>query len=975
MSDHEKKTDYSVTLNLPKTDFPMRANLPQKEPVFVEYWQRMNLYKKLREQSKNLPLFVLHDGPPYANGHLHIGHALNKILKDAIIRSFQMRGFNASYLPGWDCHGLPIEWKVEEQYRASGKDKNEVPIQQFRAQCKEFAAHWVGVQREEFKRLGIIGDFENAYTTMDFKAEAQIAAELLKFVMSGQVYRGSKPVMWSVVERTSLAEAEIEYHDHESQALWVKFPIKQAADSSLQSASVVIWTTTPWTLPANRAVCFNHKISYSLYVVEEAENDYGPQKGEHFLLADKLASSCAEKAKLQLKRVKPVASSVLAEMVLEHPFASLDAGYQFLVPLLEGSHVADSAGTGFVHTAPSHGREDFDAWLENRKKIEQQGISWAIPFPVDDAGFYTEEVPVFGSSRKEGAARVVDDNGKEGDANSVIIAALIEQNRLFARAKIKHTYPYSWRSKKPVIFRNTPQWFIAMDKNFKDGTTLRSRALNALEEVNFIPAAGQTRLFSMIKDRPDWLISRQRCWGVPICIFANEAGEILKDEALNARILQAFKEEGADAWFSEGARERFLQDRAQEDWQQVCDILDVWFDSACTYSFTLEQREDLSFPADVCLEGSDQHRGWFHSSLLEACGTRGGAPYRTLITHGFTLDDKGKKMSKSLANAMSPKEISDKLGADILRLWVLSTDYWEDQRIGQAILQTHVDSYRKLRNIIRFMLGMLPYGAQEQPPLHQLPTLEQLMLHRLWELEGIVQSNYDQFNFKRVVHVLLEFASVELSAFYFDIRKDTLYCEAPSSKKLHAALYVMREIFEHFLLWLAPILPFTTEEAWQDYKKNTQESIHLQQFLPIPKQWCNKDLAQDWQIVRQVRREVTNALEQARAQKEIGSSLEAQITLYCWDKRVIQSLSPLDMAEICITSGFVVEEVTPEMGQEGNENEKLPIAVRVEKAKGRKCARSWRYTEDVGCDSTFPDVCLRDAQALHELKKLGRLKL
>ena len=632
-----KERDYSSTLFLPNTEFPMRAGLPKKEPELIERWDELEIYKRQREQSKGRPKYVLHDGPPYANGHLHIGHALNKVLKDIITRSFQMRGYDSNYVPGWDCHGLPIEWKIEEQYRAKGKDKDEVPINEFRRECREFAEHWIGVQTEEFRRLGVEGDFEDPYTTMKFASEAKIAAELHKFAMSGQLYRGSKPVMWSVVERTALAEAEVEYQDYESDTVWVKFPINEG---ELSDSFVVIWTTTPWTIPGNRAISFSKRISYGLYEVTAAENDFGPQPGEKLLFADALSEESFAKAKLEFNRLRDVSPDELAAITCSHPLKGLGGGYEFTVPLMDGDHVTDDAGTGFVHTAPGHGREDFEAWMENFRDFEARGIDPAIPFTVGDDGCFTKDAPGFGPDREGGAARVIDDKGKKGDANQSVITALIEREMLFARGRLKHTYPHSWRSKKPVIFRNTPQWFVYMDRDIDgEGDTLRARSLKAIGETRFVPSTGQNRLHAMIEQRPDWVLSRQRAWGVPIAVFADEDGNILKDEAVNTRIIEAFTQEGADAWFEEGAKERFLgNDHDPSKWNMVTDILDVWFDSGSTHAFCVEEREDLKWPADLYLEGSDQHRGWFHSSLLESCGTRGRAPYEAVphpwLCHG-----------------------------------------------------------------------------------------------------------------------------------------------------------------------------------------------------------------------------------------------------------------------------------------------------------------------------------------------------
>ncbi|MBB3353389.1 isoleucine--tRNA ligase [Rhizobium lentis] len=964
MTETAEKIDYSKTLYLPETDFPMRAGLPQKEPELVARWQQMDLYKKLRASAAGREKFVLHDGPPYANGNIHIGHALNKILKDVINRSFQMRGYDANYVPGWDCHGLPIEWKIEEEnYRAKGKAKPDLSepaaMIGFRRECRAYAEKWIKVQGDEFQRLGIVGDFENPYLTMNFHAESRIAGELLKIAASGQLYRGSKPIMWSVVERTALAEAEVEYHDYESDTIWVKFPIAKGPDS-VKDAFVVIWTTTPWTIPGNRAVAYSSRVAYGLYEVTAAENDFGPRPGEKLVFADKLAEESFAKAKLQYRRLADVTAAHLAGMACAHPLRGLEGGYEFVVPLLEGDHVTDDAGTGFVHTAPSHGREDFDVWMAHAREIEARGIETKIPFPVDDGGFYTADAPGL-----EGA-RVIDDNGKKGDANDRVIKALIERNALFARGRLKHQYPHSWRSKKPVIFRNTPQWFVYMDKTLPDGTTLRNRALNAIDDTRFVPAAGQNRLRAMIEQRPDWVLSRQRAWGVPICVFVDEQGEVLKDEAVNQRILNAFDVEGADAWFAEGAKERFLgNEHDPAKWTQVMDILDVWFDSGSTHTFTLEDRPDLKWPADLYLEGSDQHRGWFHSSLLESAATRGRAPYNAVLTHGFTMDEKGEKMSKSKGNVTSPQEVMKDAGADILRLWVMTSDYADDLRVGKTIIQTNVDAYRKLRNTIRWMLGTLAHDKGEVIALADLPELEQLMLHRLSELDQLVRENYDAFDFKKIARALIDFANVELSAFYFDVRKDALYCDAPSSLRRRSALYVIRMIFDCVVTWLAPMLPFTTEEAWLS-RNPSAISVHLEQFAPVAKEWRNDALAEKWRKIRAIRSVVTGALEIERKDKRIGSSLEAAPVVYVADAALRKALEGQDFSEVCITSGITIKsDAGP---ADAFRLAEVPdVAVVPKPAEGVKCARSWRITTDVGSDPDYPDVSARDAAALREL--------
>lgn len=965
----EQPVDYSKTLNLPVTDFPMRAGLPKREPEWLARWEKMDIYKLQREDSKDREKFTLHDGPPYANGNIHIGHALNKTLKDIIVRSHQMQGFNAAYVPGWDCHGLPIEWKIEEQYRAKGKNKDEVPVNEFRRECRDFAQGWVNTQSEEFKRLGVNGDWDDPYLTMTFEAEAQIARELMKFSASGQLYRGSKPIMWSVVERTALAEAEIEYHDYQSDEVWVKFPIRDAS-AELEGASIVIWTTTPWTIPANRAISFSTKIAYGLYEVTAAENDFGPQAGEKLVLAHELAQVCADKAKLTFKRHGDVAIST--DMVCDHPLKAYNTGYDFGVPLISGDHVSAEAGTGFVHTAPGHGRDDFEAWMNNAKSIEARGISTSIPFCVDDGGYYTKDVPGLGPDAEEGAARILDDKGKKGDANDRVIKALIGTNNLFARGRVKHSYPHSWRSKKPIIYRNTPQWFVYMDKPLEggEGDTLRSRALNSIDATRFVPAQGQNRLRAMIEQRPDWVLSRQRAWGVPIAVFFHkETGEVLVDEAVNKRITDAFETEGADAWFNDGAAERFLDGAySTDEWEQVSDILDVWFDSGSTHSYVLEKRTDLKWPADVYLEGTDQHRGWFHSSLLESCGTRGRAPYNQVVTNGFTMDSKGNKMSKSIGNTIAPQDIIKQYGADILRLWVASVDYWTDHRIGDEILKTSIDAYRKMRNTIRWLLGNLSYYDPANDIAEQdMPELERYILHRINELDVQVRQAYHDYEFKEVFSAIFNFMSSDLSAFYFDIRKDALYCDPKSSTTRKATLQVLNHLYNCLTAWLAPILVFTMEEVWLERHGEEGASVHLRQFPDIPAEWRNDELAKKWNDIRKVRRVVTGALEIERREKNIGSSLESAPDIYVADTDLVVALNGIDLAELSITSDATLlqnEGPVEAFRLEGVEG----VSVVHKPAQGKKCARSWKFSNDVGSDADYPDVTPRDAQALRELQ-------
>ena len=961
MSDTKTERDYSTTLFLPKTDFPMRGGLPKKEPEILAKWEGMDLYKTLREQSKGRPKYVLHDGPPYANGNIHIGHALNKILKDLITRSFQMRGYDSNYVPGWDCHGLPTEWKIEEKYRAAGKDKDDVPINEFREECRQFAKHWVGVQTEEFKRLGVVGDFVDPYLTMNFESEARIAKELMKFAMSGQLYRGSKPIMWSVVERTVLAEAEVEYQDYQSDTVWVKFPVIAGADA-LKGACVVIWTTTPWTMPGNRAISYADRISYGLYEVTAAENDFGPQAGEKLVFADNLAEESFAKAKLQYKRLSDVTADDLAAVVCAHPLRG--KGYDFDVPLLNGDHVTDDAGTGFVHTAPGHGREDFDAWMDNAPALEARGIDPAIPFTVGPDGRFTKDAPGF-----EGE-QVITDKGDKGKANEAVIKALIEAGMLFARGRLKHTYPHSWRSKKPVIFRNTPQWFIYMDRDI-NGSTLRNTALEAIDETRFVPASGQNRLRGMIEDRPDWVLSRQRSWGVPIAVFANEAGEVLKDETVNKRIFDAFMKDGADAWYEEGAAERFLAgDYSADEWTQVRDTLDVWFDSGSTHAFCLEQREDLKWPADLYLEGSDQHRGWFHLSLLEACGTRGRAPYDAVLTHGFTMDEQGRKMSKSLNNSTAPQDVIKQYGADILRLWVASVDYAEDQRIGPEIIKTNVDAYRKLRNTLRWMLGSLAHFKPEDKVSDaDMPELERLMLSHLARLDGVVRKGYDDFDFRRIYSALSNFMTTDLSSFYFDVRKDALYCDAPSSVHRRASLTVIDRIFDCIVSWLAPVLVFTCDEAWAQ-RHGDEACVHTVQFPEVPASWRDQDLEAKWAKIMKVRSVVTGALEIERREKRIGSSLESAPVVYIADETLSGAVRDIDMAEICITSDARVEHGDGP-ADAYRLDEVRGVCVVPAMATGTKCARSWKVLPEVGSDAEYPDVTPRDADALREWARLG----
>ena len=986
--------DYSQTLFLPQTEFPMRAGLPQKEPELLKRWHKLGLYERLRAQAKGREKFVLHDGPPYANGNIHIGHALNKILKDVVTRSQQMLGYDSNYVPGWDCHGLPIEWKIEEEnYRSKNKAKPNLSVPAamiaFRKECRAYAEHWLNVQREEFKRLGVEGDWDHPYTTMSFPAEAQIARELMKFAANGTLYRGSKPVMWSVVEKTALAEAEVEYEDYQSDMVWVKFPVARVdLDSSKnedatalafnlvdQKASVVIWTTTPWTLPGNRAISYSPKIEYGLYKVTDAPPENWAKFGDLFILSKNLAGEVFKQAKVAAyDLVQDVPAEVLAGITANHPLKSM-GGYDFAVPLLAGDHVTDDTGT--VHTAPGHGREDFDVWMANARALEARGISSAIPYTVDENGAFTAHAPGF-----EGK-RVINDKGEKGDANEAVIKALQAAGNIIARGRLKHQYPHSWRSKKPVIFRNTPQWFIAMDKPIKGlNGTLRNIALGEIRKTRWVPAAGENRITGMIESRPDWVVSRQRAWGVPIAVFVREKGdgsaEILQNEEVNKRIADAFEKEGADAWYAAGARERFLGSLANEDWKKVDDVVDVWFDSGSTHAFVLEDPKHFPSLAGIkrkvdggkdqvmYLEGSDQHRGWFHSSLLESAGTRGKAPFDVVLTHGFVLDEQGRKMSKSLGNVTAPQDVMKSSGADILRMWVCASDYADDLRIGPEILKTTIETYRKLRNTIRWMLGTLAhFHDEDRVPVDKMPELERLMLHRLAELDELVRKAYAEFDYKRIFAALSHFMTTDLSAFYFDVRKDALYCDPISSLTRKSALTVVDYLFRCTVTWLAPMLCFTAEEAWCERYKGDDVSVHLEPFQKVLAAWRDDKLAEKWRKVRQVRRVVTGALEIERANKKIGSSLEADPVVHISNPELFEAMVGIDLAEVCITSAGTL------MNGDGPADAfRMPevpgVAVVVKLAQGTKCARSWKISPVVGSDPQFPDVTPRDAQALRE---------
>jgi isoleucyl-tRNA synthetase len=962
--------DYRDTVFLPQTPFPMRAGLPQKEPELLARWAEGDLYEALRKARKaaGAPLYVLHDGPPYANGAIHIGHALNKILKDFVVRSRFALGYDVDYIPGWDCHGLPIEWKIEEQFRAKGRRKDEVSKAEFREACRAYAGEWIDAQRKEFKRLGVLGRWDQRYSTMDFASEAAIVAEFHKFLMSGQLYRGSKPVMWSPVERTALADAEVEYHDHVSPTVWVKFPVKAYDEDRYQlsgdergdnvfrlppnDASIVIWTTTPWTIPANRAIAYSSRIEYGLYEVEAMETGLAfepwAKPGDRLIVADKLAEDVRQAAKIAAwRRAEPVDPKGL---ICAHPLAELDEGYRFEVPLLEGEHVTDDAGTGFVHTAPGHGADDYLLWIKAGHK--------EIPETVDPDGAYYDQVPLFGG------LKVLETEGKKagkfGPANGAVMDKLIEAGNLLARGRLEHSYPHSWRSKAPVIFRNTPQWFIRMDEPVRGGAfggaTLRETALNGIDDAAFYPETGRTRIRAMVEGRPDWLISRQRAWGTPLAMFVDKAsGQPLQDPAVNARILEAVSKDGADAWFTRPDAD-FLGERNPDDYEKIQDILDVWFDSGSTHAFVLEPRNDSRSPADLYLEGSDQARGWFQSSLLESSGTRGRAPFKGVLTHGFVLDEAGEKMSKSKGNTTEPQAVTKESGAEILRLWVALADYSEDLRIGKTILQTTIDSYRKLRNTLRYLLGALDgFTDAERVGLDEMPPLERFVLHRLWELDGQVRAAYEGYRFNEVWRPVAEFCAGELSALYFDVRKDSLYCDRPDSLRRRAARTVMDLAFERLTIWLAPLAPFTMEEAWAT--RFPEAGFNALRVIPeTPSAWRNEAEAERWGRIDQVLAAVTGALELERREKRIGSALEAAPEVLVEDAQLHAAFDGVDPAEVFRTSQATLK---PGTGDGFRLDPSSPISVRPFRAEGAKCARCWRILPEVA-----NELCIRCTEAV-----------
>ena len=894
-------------INLPKTSFSMKGNLPNKEPEILKIWEKLDLYKKLRKESKGKEKFVLHDGPPYANGHIHMGTALNKILKDIITRFHQMDGKDSVYVPGWDCHGLPIEWKIEEQYKKNKKNKDQVPIKDFRLECREFAEKWIKIHIDEFKRLGVEGDWKNYYSTMSFNAEAQIVRELGKFLLDGTLYQGYKPVLWSTVEKTALADAEVEYKDHTSNTIYTSFKIKKTEKDFLKDCHVIIWTTTPWTIPANRALAYNDNIKYS---VIRTGKDTKYFNDKNIIIASELIKKVSEECNFkELKILKEFNGKDFKNTICSHPLKNM--GYDYDVPMLQGDFVTLEQGTGIVHSAPSHGPDDFNLCLKHGIKASNT---------ISDSGLYSDDVPFFAGVHIF-------------KADNQVIEKLSEYKSLLGNGKLQHSFPHSWRSKAPLVYRATSQWFISMEKN-----NLRQKALKAIDDTAFYPERGRARIRSMIETRPDWCISRQRIWGVPLPLFVSKkTKKPLKDIDVIENIAKIYEKEGSDCWFTDDPQKFLGKKYKKEDYIKTTDIVEVWFDSGASHSYVLENRKDLMWPASMYLEGSDQHRGWFHSSLLESCGTRGRAPFNSILSHGFVVDGKGLKMSKSLGNIISPEDILKKYGADILRIWVAASDYAEDLRIDYSILEQHAESYRKIRNTFRYILGNLNDKFEktdfEKININEMPELEQYMMHKIYNLNSVFNKNFQKYNFHTLYKELLNFCTSDLSAFYFDIRKDVLYCDSIESKKRKSSIKFLNIVLEILLRWFAPILSFTTEEIYTLLKIDLKGSIHLEKFPIIPEKWNNKNLSDKWNELIKIREECNSSIELKRASKEIGSSLEASLTIQLNDK-LIELARGTDFSELCITSSAKIEKIS--------ENNSKKIDVKTTKAEGQKCPVCWK---------------------------------
>jgi isoleucyl-tRNA synthetase len=898
---------------LPKTEFSMKADLPKKEPAILDSWQKNNLYESLRKDSKDKEKFILHDGPPYANGHLHMGHALNKILKDIIVKYQQLLNKNSIYVPGWDCHGLPIEWKIEEEYRAKKKNKDDVPVLEFRKQCRDFANKWIDIQKKEFQRLGVIGDWDNPYTTMHYHAEAQIVRELGKFLENGGIYKGHRPVLWSVVEKTALADAEVEYQDHKSTTIYTCFPIEKSSEPKFSDHSIVIWTTTPWTIPGNRALAVHEDIEYQSLTINK--ND----ANQKVIIAKDLIENFIKENEISEHTLNfEIKGKELIGLNCKHPL--FDSGYDFTVPVLHGDFVTTEQGTGIVHICPVHGMDDF--LLGKQHNLE-------LPMTIDEGGIYYEHIPVFAGKHIFKVDQDVCDEIKKC-------------NNLISQGVLIHSYPHSWRSKAPLVYKNTSQWFISMEKN-----GLREKALEAIDQTDFFPKQGQNRLRSMIQDRPDWCVSRQRVWGVPLPIFVNKkTGEPLRDNKVIERIASIYEQEGGDAWFNSEASRFLSPDYDSNEYEQVKDVVEVWFDSGSTHSYVLETREDLQWPASMYLEGSDQHRGWFHSSLLESCGTRGRAPFESILSHGFVVDGKGRKMSKSIGNVISPDEIINKYGADILRIWVVASDYSEDLKIDNQIINYQIDSYRKIRNTIRFLLGNLNnFSVNDAVKLEQMPDLEKYILNKVSQMNSELKSLVQKHDYHGIFVKLLNFCTLDLSAFYFDIRKDSLYCDGKDSLKRRSVSTCLHILFDFLSKWFSPIISFTSEEAWQSRHQDNSTSILSQTITEKDFTYSYSSLEKSFDELKRVRKSVTAALEIKRNEKLIGSSLQAKAIIYI-PSEIKQILSTLDLAEMCIVSGVEIKDIAEKIPSSMNFEEE-DIFVDISLAEGDKCQRCWTILPEV----------------------------
>ncbi|MDR0968526.1 MAG: isoleucine--tRNA ligase [Holosporaceae bacterium] len=912
--------NFKDTIFLPETSFQMRGALSQKEPEILEYWNKSDIYNKSRAARKGCEKFILHDGPPFANGNPHAGTAMNKVIKDIIIRMKRMQGFDAPFIPGWDCHGLPIEWKIEEQLREKGQRKEDVPIAEFRNMCKEFAERWINVQREGFKRLGVSGDWENPYLTMNKESEATVIRQIGKFIVDGSLYRGEKPVFWSVVEQTALADAEIEYMDKKSSSIYVAFAVKSSPVDFLQDAYCVIWTTTPWTIPGNRAICYSKDITYCLLKMD----------GKRIVVAKDLVENFSQTTGIECEVLREFSGELLEDTICRHPF--FKTGYDFDVPLIHGDHVETDAGTGLVHTAPGHGVDDFNV-------CKKFGVK--VPRTVNEAGLYYDEVPMFAGKH----IFKIDEEMQQ---------ALNDVGALLFRTTIKHSYPHSWRSKAPLIFRTTAQWFISMDN-----TGLRQKALAEIEKTKWIPKQGYNRIKSFVENRGDWCVSRQRVWGVPLPLFVEKkTGEPLRDIEVISRIADVFAREGSNAWFSKDPQ-IFLGDKYKAaDYEQIFDTLDVWFESASTYAYVVK-KDDPSLKADMYVEGSDQHRGWFQHSLLNCCGTFGGAPFKAVMTHGFIVDEKGRKMSKSLGNVVTLDEIVKNLGADIFRMWVSCSDFTQDLKLGKNILKQLEDVYRKLRNTLKYALGALSgYDPSvEAVSYDDLPDLEKWALHRLTEIREELTACVDSYDINRYFSTLYNFCAIDLSSFFFDIRKDCLYCDHKNDTKRKAYRYALNELFQHIVRWLAPIIVFTAEEARLSVCDSS--SVHLESFSIPNEKWRDQKLCDKINKIKEIRKTATAALEIARKDKVIGSSLQASVEIFDPDG-IVPIKDESFWEEIAITSGAKIRnEAIPDGAFTGENN----IGVVVSPAEGEKCERCWKVCKTLTADK----ICERCRKVLERM--------